>query len=161
MDFLRTDIFLIGVLVINAILLILVILCFSIIRKINKNNKEFLRKLGNGKDIKEDLNKYMDRMLDLEEAQSQNNMYCRQLDKKVNKCIQKIGIVRYSAYKNSGNDLSFAVALLDEKNNGVVFNGLYSREMSSIYAKPIENGSSKYTITPEEGQAVLRAMGED
>ena len=49
-------------------------------------------------------------------------------------------------------------ALLDEKNNGVVFNGIYSRDMSNIYAKPIENGMSKYKVTPEEQEAINRAM---
>ena len=73
-------------------------------------------------------------------------------------CIQKVGIYRYNAYKDTGSDLSFTVCLLDEKNNGVVFNGIYSRDMSNIYAKPIENGMSKYKVTPEEQEAINRAM---
>ena len=48
--------------------------------------------------------------------------------------------------------------MLDEKNNGIVFNGIYSRDMSNIYAKPIENGMSKYKVTPEEQEAINRAM---
>ena len=73
-------------------------------------------------------------------------------------CIQKIGIVRYNAFKDTGSDLSFALAMLDEKNNGVVLNGIYSREMSNIYAKPVENGVSKYTISDEEKEAIQRAI---
>ena len=66
------------------------------------------------------------------------------------KSIQKVGIIRYNAYKDTGSDLSFTLALLDENNNGVVLNGIYSREMSNIYAKPIENGKSTYTLSDEE-----------
>ena len=53
------------------------------------------------------------------------------------------------------------MALLDEKNNGVVLNGIYSREMSNIYAKPVENGSSSYKITDEEQEAIKRAIGSN
>lgn len=71
---------------------------------------------------------------------------------------KKCGIYRYNAYKDAGSDLSFTLALLDEKNDGVVLNGIYSREMSNIYAKPIKNGVSTYKITDEENEAIKRAM---
>ena len=160
LDFIKTDIFLIISLVLNIILFIIVIIIFIRIKNVKQNISQFMKKIGNGKDISEDLNRYMDRIIDLENGLSETNIYCKQLNKKVEKCVQKVGIVRFSAYKNSGNDLSYAVALLDEKNNGVVFNGLYSREMSNTYAKPIVEGKSKYSMTPEEAQAVLRAMDE-
>ena len=72
-----------------------------------------------------------------------------------------MGIVRYSAFRDTGSDLSFAVALLDENNSGVVFNGIYSREMSNIYAKPVEKGNSKYTLSNEELQAIDRAINSN
>ena len=84
--------------------------------------------------------------------------FCKNLDDDLTKCIQKVGIVRYSAFKDTGSDLSFAVALLDEKNSGVVFNGIYSREMSNIYAKPVENGNSSYTLSEEESEAIRKAI---
>ena len=86
------------------------------------------------------------------------SLYYKELDCKTKNCLQKVGIYRYNAYKDTGSDLSFAVCLLDEKNDGVVFNGIYSRDMSNIYAKPIENGMSKYKVTPEEQEAINRAM---
>ena len=67
-------------------------------------------------------------------------------------------MVRYSAFKDTGSDLSFAVAMLDENNDGVVFNGIYSREMSNIYAKPVKNGVSEYTLSEEEKEAIRRAI---
>jgi len=73
-------------------------------------------------------------------------------------CIQKIGIVRFNAFKDVGSDLSFALALLDEKNDGVVLNGIYSRDVSNIYAKPVKNGTSTYTLSNEEEQAISKAV---
>ena len=120
-----------------------------------------MRKLGNGKDLGEDLNKYMDRVVNLEKELSDTNVFSKHLDKRLNNFIQKVGIVRYNAYKDTSSDLSFAVALLNENNDGIVLNGIYSREMSNIYAKPIQNGKSSYTMTQEEQDAVFKAMNED
>ena len=158
LDFFKTDIGIIILLAINFILFAVVIVNNIRINQINKNSKEFMRKLGAGKDIKEDINEYMGRIIDLEAALSETNSYCKQINKKADKCLQKVGIVKYNAYSDAGSDLSFAVALLDNKNDGIVLNGIYSREMSNIYAKPIVNGESKYNLTKEEIQAIRRAI---
>ena len=89
------------------------------------------------------------------------SLYYKELDNKTKNCIQKVGIYRYNAYKDTGSDLSFAVALLDEENSGVVFNGIYSREMSNIYAKPVEKGNSSYTLSDEEAEAINKAINSN
>ena len=48
--------------------------------------------------------------------------------------------------------------MLDENNDGIVFNGIYSREMSNIYAKPVKNGVSEYTLSEEEKESIRRAI---
>lgn len=158
MGFLHSDLFLIILFILNIILLICSIISNIRIKNIHNKDKIFMEKLGDGKNIKEDLDNYMRRVSSAEEEIRKLSLYYKELDEKTKKCIQKVGIVRYNAYKDTGSDLSFAVCLLDEKNNGVVFNGIYSRDMSNIYAKPIENGISKYKVTPEEQEAINRAM---
>ena len=158
MNFLHSDLFLIILFILNIILLICSIISNIRIKNIHKKDKIFMEKLGDGKNIKEDLEKYMHRVSTAEEEIRKLSVHYKELDKKTEKCIQKVGIVRYNAYKDTGSDLSFAVCLLDEKNNGIVFNGIYSRDMSNIYAKPIEDGKSKYKVTPEEQEAISRAM---
>ena len=71
---------------------------------------------------------------------------------------KKCGIYKYNAYKDTGSDLSFTLALLNENNDGVVLNGIYSRDMSNIYAKPVKGGKSQYKITDEEKKALDRAI---
>ena len=85
----------------------------------------------------------------------------KNIEQDLSKCIKKIGMVRYNAFRDTGSDLSFALALLDENNNGVVLNGIYSREMSNIYAKPVENGVSTYTVSEEEKEAIQKAIQSD
>ena len=140
------------------ILLLAFIVLLGKVIGLNKRYKKFMIKLGEGKDIQEDLENYMYRV---ERVEKQNANILNQingLDKDLEGCIQKVGILRYSAFQDTGSDLSFTLALLDEHDDGVVFNGIYSREMSNIYAKPIENGKSKYTLSEEEQEAIKRAI---
>lgn len=137
-DFLRTDNFLLMLSIMVGILTIgFISILYSNIKLKNKYNK-FMKKIGNGKNIEEDLENYMYRVERVERQNAEIISYCKNLDDEVAKCIQKVGMVRYSAFKDTGSDLSFAVAMLDENNDGVVFNGIYSREMSNIYAKPVK-----------------------
>ena len=76
------------------------------------------------------------------------------LERNLSKCVQKIGVVRYNAFDDTGSDLSFTVALLDAQDTGFVMNGLYSRDSSSIFAKPVVKGESRYNLSAEEVQAI-------
>ncbi len=68
--------------------------------------------------------------------------------------IQKIGLVRYNPFADNGGNLSFSMALLDAKNNGVVVTSMHGREQNRIYAKPILDGKSEFTLTAEEEKAI-------
>ena len=158
MDIIKGDPFLLGWVIITIILLLLVITMMAKLSSLNKRYKKFLEKLGNGNNIEEDLETYMYRVEKVEKQNAEIANYVKTLDEDLTRCIQKVGIVRYNAFKDTGSDLSFTLALLDEHNDGVVLNGIYSREMSNIYAKPVENGKSKYTISEEEQEAIQKAM---
>jgi len=69
-------------------------------------------------------------------------------------CVQKVGVVRYNAFDDVGSDLCFSIALLDNNDDGVVISGLYARDSSTTYAKPISRGKSKYVLSAEEIKAV-------
>lgn len=158
LEFLKTDYYLLILSVITVVLFIGFLVLLISNKKLNNRYKRFMNKLGNGKNLEEDLENFMYKVDRVEKQNAEITNFCKNLDEDLSKCIQKVGIVRYSAFKDTGSDLSFAVALLDEKNSGVVFNGIYSREMSNIYAKPVENGNSKYTLSDEESQAIVKAM---
>lgn len=128
------------------------------LNKINKKHNIFLKKLGKGENIAEMLKKYIEKVEEVENKNQELTKYCNKLDKEITLCIQKIGIVRYSAFKDTGSDLSFALALLDDNNDGVILNGIYSREMSNIYAKQIKKGEAKNKLSEEEKQALERAI---
>ncbi len=160
LEFLRTDTFLIIILLISVLSIILLILNHLKLTKLKNEYSEFMKKLGNGKNIDENLKVYMDRVQKVEDLNKEIIQYCERLDKSVDTCIQKIGIVRYNAFKDVGSNLSFTLALLDNNNNGVVLNGIYSRDNSNIYAKPIKDGKSEYILSDEEKEAIEKAINE-
>ena len=160
LEFLRTDTFLIIILLISVLSIILLILNHLKLTKIKNEYSEFMKKLGNGKNIDENLKVYMDRVQKVEDLNKEIIQYCESLDKTVDTCIQKIGIVRYNAIKDVGSNLSFTLALLNNNNNGVVLNGIYSRDNSNIYAKPIKDGKSEYILSDEEKEAIEKAINE-
>ena len=161
LDFLRTDAFLIGLVIFVLILFILYIVSISKLSKLRKSYKQFMERLGNGNNIEEMLNKYINSVNKVQNENKEIADYCKIIDKNMEKCLQKVGIVRYNAFKDTGSDLSFTLALLDEHNDGVVLNGIYSREMSNIYAKSIENGKSPNTLSEEEKEAIRKAINKE
>lgn len=72
----------------------------------------------------------------------------------------KVGIVRFNPFKDVGGDQSFAIALLNGKNDGLTISSLYTREGTRIYCKNIIDGQSeKYPLTNEEKEAIKMAIG--
>lgn len=158
LEFMKTDLFLLIISGIIILLVILYIISLFKLGKIRKEYKKFMEKVGEGKNIEEILDKHIDKINKTIAKNEELEKFCIKIDTDIKHCIQKVGIYRYNAYKDTGSDLSFTLAMLDEKNNGVVLNGIYSRDMSNIYAKPVENGNSQYKMTEEENEAVKRAM---
>lgn len=72
----------------------------------------------------------------------------------------KVSIVRYRAFEDVGSDLSYSIALLDNNNNGVILTGIYGRNESTTYAKPIDKGLSRYELSDEEKYVLKDAMNK-
>lgn len=68
-----------------------------------------------------------------------------------------VGVYRFNAFAETGSDLSFSLALIDDSVNGVVLTGIYGRDQTFLYAKPLEKGESAYPLTPEEKTAIRLA----
>jgi len=79
------------------------------------------------------------------------------LEKMANQSIQKHGVVRFNPFKETGGDQSFAIALLDSDDNGLIISSLFTREGNRTYSKPVEKGQSKYPLSKEELQALKKA----
>ena len=75
--------------------------------------------------------------------------------------IQRIELLRFNPYEDTGGNISFAIALLDKKGNGVVITSLHSRSGTRIFAKEVVGGKAgKYEFSKEEEEVVKKAMGK-
>lgn len=83
---------------------------------------------------------------------------CDALVKTTEGCLQRVGVVRFNAFTDMGSDLSFSVAILDAKNDGIVISSLFARDDSRVYGKPVLAGKSQYLLTQEEQQALQMAQ---
>ncbi len=72
--------------------------------------------------------------------------------------IQKLGLVRFNPFSETGGNQSFSLALMDGDDSGLVLTSLHSREMTRIYAKPVKkNKGQGFELSSEEKQAVKNA----
>lgn len=119
------------------------------------------RRLTKGvKDV--DLIKILKRVLDVE---TKNTKDLRVITKEIKRIdsenllnVQKIGKVRFNPFSELGGDHSFAIALLDGENNGIILTGLHTRERTRVYLKEVESGKSKLSLSKEEEEALKKAL---
>jgi hypothetical protein len=72
--------------------------------------------------------------------------------------IDRVALIRYKGFPDVGGDLSFSLALLNQKGSGLVLTGIHGRSETRIYAKGVESLKSVHPLSEEEQQAILTAM---
>ena len=151
----------IGLAVVSLILLILVIIIMMKQGKLNKKYKKFMTG-GSGVNLEEQV---ISRFSDVETLKSDSKKLSDELSKmKENLMItyQKIGVVKYDAFKEMGGKLSFVLALLDKNNNGILINSVHSsREGCYTYLKEIIKGESFLELSEDERKALNQALNSN
>ncbi|MFA9397482.1 MAG: DUF4446 family protein [Clostridiaceae bacterium] len=144
---------------VSLILFVMILCAFSTISKLKKRIRKLTRGIE-GENIEKIINKYYESIDNVNKSNSKINEEISNINIKLNSCVQKVTIKRYKAFENVGSDLSFSIAFLDLKNNGVVLTGIYGREDSITYAKPIDSGISRYDLSGEEKEVLNGAMNK-
>ncbi|MBC2403910.1 DUF4446 family protein [Clostridium saccharobutylicum] len=139
----------IGMAVIIILLFIMIIVLFKAVGRVESRYRK-LMKGTNNKNLEEMLLERLDSIEDAKEISKKVLSECEKLEIKMKECIQKVAIMRYKAFENVGSDLSFSIAMLDDNNDGVILTGIYGRQESTTYAKPIDKGISRYDLSEEE-----------
>jgi hypothetical protein len=80
------------------------------------------------------------------------------LERRVDTTVSRLAVVRYDAYENTGGHQSASVALLDSSRSGVVLTAIQGRDYARIYVKELDDGRAAVSLSPEEQDAVERAM---
>ena len=98
------------------------------------------------------------RIDDLHRAVDEVTAALARLERRVDDTVSKTAIVRYDAYENSGGHQSASVAMLDSSRSGVVLSAIQGRDYARIYVKELDRGHASIALSPEELEAVERAM---
>jgi hypothetical protein len=80
------------------------------------------------------------------------------LERRLDSTVSRLAVVRYDAYENTGGHQSASVALLDASRSGVVLSAIQGRDYARIYVKELDDGRAAVSLSPEEQEAVERAM---
>ena len=149
------------ILALASAILILVVLNVFLFWFFNRIIKRIDLMLGKGKvkDLKQVLFSHTDQLK--EHGAELRNAFekIKNLENISERTFQKIGIVRFNPFSEVGGNQSFAIALLDNKNNGFVISSLFLKEGNRVYAKVIREGKSDHSLSAEEKEAIARAIG--
>lgn len=150
---------LIGMAAVLLILLILIIVALCKLKKLNRKFDRFMR----GKDA-ESLEDTILSCIEKNEQIDQMNQLLREeiigLRKNQRITYQKMGMVKYNAFREMSGDLSYALALLDQEENGFIINSVYAKEGGYSYIKEIVKGESSILLSEEEKAALEKAKSQ-
>lgn len=100
------------------------------------------------------------RIDDLHRAVDEVAAALARVDRRVDGSLSRSALVRYDAYEDTGGHQSASVALLDSARSGIVLTAIQGRDYARIYVKQLDRGRASIALSPEELQAVERAMAE-
>jgi uncharacterized protein DUF4446 len=113
---------------------------------------------GESGGIDEILDRQLKRLDGLGDRVDALNKLHHELDALSQRTIQKVAVIRYNPFSDTGGDQSFAIAMLDSLGNGVVLSSLHSRTDTRVFAKPVQGGRSKFQLSDEEQDAIKKAL---
>ena len=153
------SLFFFGLAGISLVLLIMVIIQMIQIGSLKKKYKRFM----GGKDVKS-LEKQLEKIVEdnkyILDLSDDNKKDIRTIIREKELCFNKVGIVKYDAFKQMGGMLSFSLALLNEKDNGFIINSVHSSEGCYSYIKEIKAGLCDIDLSNEEKEALSKAMNK-
>ena len=145
------------VIIVNGILLI--INNFEV-KKYKKMYDKALAKFDSHENVTDEFQEIYRRINEVEKTTKNSVDIVNNFAEKMKNNIQKIGFVKYNAYDDTENKLSFSITLLDERNDGVLLNHVYSKHGSNVYAKLVEQGVIKDRISEEEAMSLKMACDD-
>lgn len=147
----------IGMLVVMLISLVIAVIALVKYSKLSKKYKKFM----GGNDAKA-LESHIMNLISLNEENSdkieENKEEIKELYRRQKCNYQKIGMIKYDAFQEMGGNLSFALTLLDENNDGFIINSVHNIQSSYCYAKEVKDGKCSINLSEEETIALERAL---
>jgi hypothetical protein len=127
--------------------------------KLRRVRRAQLVMLGGGKaDLVDFAVSLQGRIDDLHRAVDEIAAGLSRVDRRIDTTVSKTSLVRYDAYEGAGGHQSASIAFLDAGRSGVVLTAIQGRDYARIYVKELDHGRPSVALSPEEEEAVERAM---
>jgi hypothetical protein len=146
----------IGAAVAAGIALVVAIGCYRALRRVRSSQQVLLG--GAKSDLVDFAVSLQGRVDDVNRVLDELGAGLGRIDRRVDESVSKTAIIRYDAYENTGGHQSASVALLDSARTGVVLTAIQGRDYARIYIKELDRGHPSVALSPEELEAVERAM---
>jgi hypothetical protein len=148
-----------GLLVLNLLFFMLVVVTMVRTSRMQRTLKRIFTSVR-GENLEAGLLRLLDEMDEWKRKHADQQFQLNRLAQKVSSQCANMAVIRYNAFGDTGSDLSFSLALLDDAQNGVVITSIYGREESRTYAKPVEAGKSVYNLSEEELTVIKKASAK-
>jgi hypothetical protein len=125
---------------------------------IKKQNAAFFD--DGSKNLRSQMEAILREYRNIQTKNSKIELTLNEISKIIKSSYQKMSLVRYNPFSDTGGDLSFSLALLDLNDSGFVITGIHGRGVDRIYAKEVINGKSKHNLSEEEVTAIGKAQNE-
>lgn len=142
----------------EVLLFICIIIIFVRYRNLYRAYDIFMRG-KRAESLESTIVKLIDDLKELKNEDRINKEAIRVLNKNHRASYQKLGIVKYNAFKGMGGNLSFVLVLLDYTDSGFILNSVHSREGCYVYIKDVDRGQTEVVLGSEEKQALEQALG--
>lgn len=149
------------VVLISAVIIlgIMVALLYSQVSAFNAAYKRTFRK-GRAKNLEDLINDNLDIIENAQKASEEVTKKMEELESRMSRCIQNVGMVRYKAFQDMGPELSFSLALLDANMDGLILTNIFGDSNCVVYSKPVVEGKSDYILSNEEKEALEMAISD-
>lgn len=148
------------IIIVVVMFLIFLLLHIRQNRKIARMMKKYERfmKGKNAENLDEAIQESFRQVEAIQIAHQRSSIKMDEAMHRINSVFQKLGIVKYNAFKDMGGNLSFALCMLNSENTGFIMNTMHGREGSYTYIKEIIKGEAYSTLGEEEKEALEKAI---
>ena len=151
-----------GILIIAlfALMVVLFVYVLTLQKKqvlLDKKNRSMMRGGKDAKTLDEALENKMESLNSIKDSNDAINERMTRIDRNMGSSYKKLGIVKYDAFKEMGGKLSFAICLLNDRNDGFIMNSIHSKDGCYNYVKEIIKGESFLPLGDEEAEALEMA----
>jgi len=147
----------IGALVVAAAAVVVAALAYAKLAELRRAQEVLLG--GNAKaDVVDFAVSLQGRIDDLHRAVDEVAAAMTRVDRRVDGALSRASLIRYDAYEDTGGHQSASVAILDSVRSGIVLTAIQGRDYARVYVKQLDRGRTPIALSPEEQQAVERAM---